>query len=262
MDYFIETSPAHPEFEAFAAKIAHRGLPEKFTEIYKGRNVVGITDTPDGLLNIKSFRRPGYVRGFIYTHFRDSKARRSYEYAFRLLEMGFSTPEPIAYVECRNADILADSYYVSRQIKAEEIRVLVLSSHPDEAAILTALGYEMVRLHAKGVLMRDFSPGNIMFTADASAPYGYKFHYVDINRMEFDVFDRKRLYAMFGNIVKSSRQLEIIARAYACGAGLPEEEVVSEALLVQQNFLKKFAIKKKIKYIVKCKWLTDKCLSK
>lgn len=260
MEYIIETSPEHPEFEAFAAKIAHRGLPEKFTEVYKGRNVVGYTDTPGGRLNIKAFRRPGYIRGFIYTHFRDSKARRSYEYGRRLLELGFSTPEPIAYVECRNVDVLADSYYISRQIVAEEIRVLILSVRPDEEAILTALGHEMVRLHDKGVFVRDFSPGNIMFTVDDSQPFGYKFDYVDLNRMEFDVSDRTKLYAMFGNIVMQPRQLEIIARAYAVGAGLPEQEVVEAALAAQQKFLAYFTKKQKIKNILKGRIF--KCLSR
>ncbi|MBC7493800.1 MAG: Kdo domain containing protein, partial [Flavobacterium sp.] len=46
--------------------------------------------TINGLrLNIKSFRKPGFIKKIIYKYFRISKAKRSFEFGNKLLEKGF-----------------------------------------------------------------------------------------------------------------------------------------------------------------------------
>lgn len=52
----------------------------------------------------------------IYTFFRRSKARRSYEHAVRLRALGIDSPEPIAWSEYRRHGLLSDTYYVSRRL--------------------------------------------------------------------------------------------------------------------------------------------------
>lgn len=246
MDYLITVNSRYPGLEGLVNRIAHTGLPDGSVEIYKARNmVVKFSDPTAGEINIKAFHKPFPINGYIYTTFRDSKAQRSYENAMRLMELGFDTPEPIAYIECRDGSLLRDSYYISRQIEATEMRYV--ERRPDEEALLRTLGREIARLHKQGVLMMDFSPGNILFVEDSEADGGYRFYYVDLNRMSFGVTDRRRLMRMFRSIVVEPRQTEIIARAYAEAAGLPIESTVAEAMAEHHEFQERMRKKRKIK---------------
>lgn len=224
-------------------QIAEKGIPAEAREIYRARNVVARLMTPAGEINVKSFHCPSLINGYVYTTLRRSKARRSFDYARRLLAMGFRTPKPIAYVEVRDGHRLRESYYISEQIEAEDMRQPELRS--DERELLEALGIEMARLHKAGVFMLDFSPGNVLFTKDSEGRYA--FSYVDLNRTQFDVRDPRRLMDMFKSLVFQPRQAEILARAYARAAGVDEEATVAEALLRQARFGRHWNRKRKIK---------------
>src|SRR6478735_11735029 len=66
-----------------------------------GRNLIKQDHVAGVHLVIKSYRRiylPNKVR---YSFFYPSKAQRAYDYAQRLIENGFNTPVPIAYIEVR-----------------------------------------------------------------------------------------------------------------------------------------------------------------
>ena len=59
---------------------------------------------------------------------------------------------------------------------------------------------------------------------------GYRFYYVDLNRMDFGVTDRHKLMQMFKSISWDMGWIERLARAYARAAGEDEQTVVAEAL--------------------------------
>ena len=46
-------------------------------------------------VNVKKFKKKGFFSQLIYKYGKGSKARRSYEYGNKLLELGIQTPEPI-----------------------------------------------------------------------------------------------------------------------------------------------------------------------
>ena len=50
------------------------------------------------MINIKKFKQKDFITNFFY-RFKGSKAKRSYEYAKKLLEYKIKTPEPIAYFD-------------------------------------------------------------------------------------------------------------------------------------------------------------------
>ena len=81
------------------------------TILHSGRNTLF---EYNGLV-IKAFAKPGFFKALWYGLFGKSKARRSYEYAQRLLALGIATPEPVAYQEVRVMGFLRESYYVSRK---------------------------------------------------------------------------------------------------------------------------------------------------
>lgn len=234
-----------------AESVARDGLPADIRVIQNVRNIVASTDTPAGPVNIKAFRCPRLINSYVYTTLRRSKAARSYDFARRLIALGFNTPEPLAAIEERSAGRLRRSYYLSRQIEAEEIRYT--EQRPDEHPLLEALGREMARLHKAGVLMHDFSPGNILVNTDAATTGRYTFSYVDLNRMEFGVTDRSRLMQMFGPIVVYPYQAELIARAYAEAMGLTgadAESTVAGAVAVLNRFRNRLKRKRRLKSIL------------
>ena len=67
-------------------------LPELFDRegevLHAGRNTIKAFEAEGERLVVKRFKRPNLLRAVIYTFFRRSKARRSYEHAVRLHEKG------------------------------------------------------------------------------------------------------------------------------------------------------------------------------
>lgn len=110
---------------------------------------------------IKSFAIPRGWRRLMYSFFRKSKARRSYEYA---MELGELTPAPISYKEVRNGHLLTRSYYACKQsVCPFTFKDLRNPAFPDRERHLKAIGRFAAMLHERGVLHPDFSQGNILF---------------------------------------------------------------------------------------------------
>lgn len=244
--YIIKTTPRADCFRPLVEEIAHNGLPVDAREVYESRNrIVAITTAEGEEINIKSFHRPHPINARVYTTLRQGKALRSFLHALRLIKLGFDTPEPIAYAECRDGLRLLDSYYLSRQIAATTMREP--QQYPFEKQLLEALGHEMARLHRAAVWMRDFSPGNVLFEEDATAQHGYRFYYVDLNRMAFDVTDRRKLMLMFHSIMEHEYQVEIIARAYAADMNFDPDATAAEAVRLHRQFWRRHLRKKRLK---------------
>ena len=140
-------------------------LPELFDRegevLHAGRNTIKAFEAEGERLVVKRFKRPNLLRAVIYTFFRRSKARRSYEHAVRLRALGVDSPEPVAWSEYRRRGLLCDSYYVSRR------------------SDYTPLSQTTARFPAAGTLP--------VLEAFARTPAGaYRFQLIDINRMHFD----------------------------------------------------------------------------
>lgn len=165
-------------------------LPETFPQsgetLHTGRNTIKAFEA-DGLrLVVKRFKRPGPLRAVIYTFFRRSKARRSYEHAVRLRALGVDSPEPIAWSEYRRHGLLRDSYYVSLRSQYAPLSQ-VAAQFPAEQTrpVLDAFAGFAARLHERGIEHLDFNHGNILWQYDPAAE-AFRFQLIDINRMRFD----------------------------------------------------------------------------
>lgn len=248
----IEMAPGCEHLRELAESIACGGVPADARVVYRGRNLVAaisdVTD-PAAEINVKAFHKPRFVNSLVYTTLRHGKAERSFRYGCRLAELGFLTPEPIGYIEVRRGSRLLESYYLSRQVEATEMRHTYRLDF--EETLLQALGREMARLHKSGVLMLDFSPGNVLFVPDETNPADFKFYYVDLNRTRFGISDHAKLMAMFKAIMENDRQVEVIARAYAREMGLDEAATVETALSHHRRFRRRWERKKKIKSLLR-----------
>lgn len=163
-------------------------LPELFGEdgevLHTGRNTIKAFEVGGEQLAVKRFQRPNLIRAVIYTFFRRSKARRSYEHAVRLRALGIDSPQPIAWSEYRRRGLLSDSYYIAR---CSDYTPLSQATADFPAAgtlpVLDAFARFAAQLHEKGIEHEDFNHGNILWKRHEA---GYEFQLIDINRMRFD----------------------------------------------------------------------------
>lgn len=218
---------ADSSLDSFAASLAENGVPAEARLIYQARNRVYAYTLPDGReVNIKAFKVPRALNPYIYTLLRKSKARRSYENSERLRGMGFHSPAPLAYVEVRSGVRLRESYFVSEQLKADDMRHW--ETKPDCAPLLEALAAEMVRLCDAGVWHKDLSPGNILYTRNSSG--GYLFSYIDLNRMKFGVGREKIYRRMFRAVnIESMDETMRLGRLFGLAAGIDPMDAATEA---------------------------------
>ncbi len=211
--------------------LAESGIPADAKVIFRARNTVAVT--ADGRACIKSYKVPGLVKGIIYGFFRIPKAERAFTNASRLLSLGFSTPEPYGAALCRKKGLLRRSYYVCRYLKGwDDLRKI--ETLPEFPAIARSLAQFMFRLHSKGVWMKDFSMGNVLYRERTGA---YEFCLIDINRMEFEVYDRKKLLRNFGAALDTEEGIRTLAREYAAlAAPANPEPLVDEIVEVFRNY--------------------------
>ncbi|WP_290541316.1 lipopolysaccharide kinase InaA family protein [Alistipes sp.] len=164
-------------------------LPKLFDRegelLHAGRNTIKAFAVKGERLVVKRFKRPNLLRAIIYTFFRRSKARRSYEHAMRLRELGVESPEPVAWSEYRRHGLLCDSYYVSHYSEYTPLsQTTVLFPAAETRPVLEAFARFAVHLHEKGIEHRDFNHGNILW--DRSPEGLYRFQLIDTNRMHFE----------------------------------------------------------------------------
>ena len=166
-----------------------RQLPELFPVsgevLHDGRNQIRAFDIGGERLVVKRYKRPSAFNAVMYSFFRKSKARRAYEHALRLRELGIDTPEPVAWSEYRRRGLLCDSYYVSRRsdytpLSQTTARFPAAGTLP----VLEAFARFTVQLHEKGIEHRDFNHGNVLWRRD-TATGAIRFQLIDINRMRF-----------------------------------------------------------------------------
>ena len=181
----IHVNPASDRLRSFAEH-----LPELFENggevLHTGRNTIKAFDVGGGYrVAVKRFRRPNLFQAFVYTFFRRSKARRSYEHAVRLRALGIDSPEPIAWSEYRRHGLLSDSYYISRC--SDYTPLSQTTGHFPSAGtvpVLEAFARFAGQLHEQGIEHRDFNHGNVLWRRD-TATGAIRFQLIDINRMRF-----------------------------------------------------------------------------
>lgn len=181
--------------------------------IHSGRNTLYEQDD----LVIKAFAKPRLLKALIYGLLIKSKARRSYEYAERLLNAGVHTPDPVAYKEVRVCGLLRESYFVSRKSSCPHtFNELINNSQP---AILSSIGEFTARMHEAGALHGDYSGGNILFDDNGHVEV------VDLNRIHWKpLIDWRMGCKNFERLNINREALTVMATAYAQARGFDADE--------------------------------------
>ena len=218
----------NPQYESLSAFI--KSIPDIFknegTLIYKARNQLKTYQTASFEVAVKSFKKPHFINRVVYTFFRPSKARRSYEHALRLLENGVPTPAPVAYIEEKEGGLLSRLYYISIFEKGYDHIRLYMSGEKKDDDLIKELAKFISGFHAKGIDFLDISPGNFLQKKTES---GFSFSLVDINRMKFkSTISPQRRYKSFKRISYQPEVIALLAREYARYSRLDEKKAVAK----------------------------------
>ena len=216
LDVHIHSNYAHLDT---AISILLADFDNKGEYLTKGaRNVIKKATIEGITLTIKKFKTPNSFQGLVYQYIRKSKAKRSFEYAKKLTNLGIKTPFPIAYAE-RFSGGLKESYYVSEFVDYDlDFRVLNHTPmYPNRDEILKQFAAFTFQLHENNINFLDHSPGNTLIKILEKNTYN--FYLIDLNRMKFEPLSLKKRMHNFRRMWLSKKMINIMAPAYAAFCG-------------------------------------------
>jgi len=222
------------------------GFEQEGKTIYKSRNELKIFEKEGISINVKHYRKPIWLNRVAYTFFRKSKARRAYENALTLLDKGFETPNPVAYLEIHEKGLLKDSFFIALHCPYKRLfREFADNSSIDgREEIVQAFGVTLARLHEANIFHLDLSVGNILFD---KLKDGYHFSLVDLNRMKFQKICLNDGCRNFERLRGSDDFFKLLAKTYANERGFDVETCIRLALKAQQKSIQHFHRKRQIK---------------
>jgi len=216
------------------------------TNIHKARNELKIIEIGGVKCVVKSFKIPHIINRVAYTFLRDGKAKKSFNNAMRLQDIGINTPEPIGIIEFFKLGLLESSYFISLYEPYDfTIREVFHHKVDNTTQILKEFALFSYDLHQKGVWHVDYSLGNILITKINN---NYRFSLVDINRMEFkDITPEEGLKNFNKFWAKFDEDLPIIAKEYAKLSGFDEQKAIQIILDEEKKLQDRVNMKRKLK---------------
>lgn len=232
------------KFENFVVNIKEHFLNNQ-NSIHKARNEIKVINYENCDLVVKSFKIPNSLNRVIYTFFKKSKARKSYEYALKIEKF---TPKPVAYIEFYDNFLLKNSYFVSQKFDYDfTIReVLINKNFEKREKILKSFAKFSLSLHEEGIYHLDYSPGNILIKEFED---DYIFKVVDINRMKFLILDIDLRMKNFSKLWAKDEDLKTIIKEYARLFNNDENLLINKALDFSHKLKAKINLKKRLKGI-------------
>lgn len=241
----IVVNPTYDHLRGFIESI-----PNSFeTEgriIYSGRNLIKVMEVDGIEINVKRYGIPAFVNRVVYSFFRVPKGRRAFEYPQMLLQKGFETPVPIAYIEQRRCGLIDYSYFVSMQSPYQRNFYEFGNADIEHCKdVVIAFARYTAELHQAGIMHRDYSPGNILFDKINGK---YHFMLVDINRMSFGRISVEMGCANFARLWGQKAFFRLLAKEYAQARHADEAYCVERVLSYRKKFWTYFAKKHTVKY--------------
>ena len=217
------------------------------------RNAIKLFEVEGITLNIKSFKKPNLINKIVYRYFRKSKARRSFEFASKLMEMQIGTPQPVAFFENYDFVGLKESYYACEHLEnVFEFREIVQNeAFENRDFIIRKFTQFTFEMHEKGIEFLDHSPGNTLIYKNTDG--SYSFFLVDLNRMKFhETIDFKTRMKNLSKITHKKDMIAVMSNEYAKLSN-GDETTIFETMWgltadFQYRFHRKKRIKKKLKF--------------
>ena len=240
--YKLVVNQVNKSFEEFISNIQSY-FKNNNNSIHKARNELKIINYNDIDTIVKSFKVPNILRRVVYTYFRDSKAKKSYEYSLRIKDF---TPVPIGYIEFYSNGLIDNSYFISEKFNYDfTIREpLVENEFENRDEVFKAFARFTFELHENGILHKDYSPGNILIKKENDT---FIFKVVDINRMEFKELNLDERLKNFNKLWAKDEYLTIMIKEYTKLNNSDEKECLKMALELNQKHKNKINMKKRLK---------------
>ncbi len=186
--------------------------------IHRGRNELRLLEYVGEEYVVKAFGRADIVNRFVYASLRGSKARRSFEHAIALDEIGVPTPEPVAYMDVRKGLTLRESYYVCRKSHCpHRYEDLFYQEFSYAEEVLREIGRVTARMHNNGIMHLDYGRGNILFGRGGDG--GIELDIVDLNRMRKGRVDMKAGCKNLDRLPATPEMHRWLAEEYALARG-------------------------------------------
>lgn len=235
---------AKPEFEELLTNIREY-FKDSSDSIHKARNEIKILEFKNQKLVVKAFKIPNFINKIVYTFFRGTKAKKSYENSIRISSF---VPQAIGYIEFRKFGLLSDSYFISEQFEYDfTIREVILDADfKDRENIFREFAKFTYQLHEDGILHKDYSPGNILIKQDENS---YEFKIVDINRMEFKDLNYDDRLKNFSQLWVKNSDLKIIVDEYSALMNKDSKTSLEKAVYYSQKHKDRKNFKKRLKGI-------------
>ena len=246
----------HPNFSKYKTQIenciTHFTSSGKDFVIGK-RNAIKLFELGNEVISIKSFKKPNIINKIVYRYFRKSKARRSFEFASKLMEMQIGTPQPVAFFENYDFIGLKESYYACQHLEnVFEFREIVQNeAFENRDFIIRKFTQFTFEMHEKGIEFLDHSPGNTLIRKNNDG--SYSFFLVDLNRMQFhQTIDFKTRMKNLSKITHKKDMIAVMSNEYAKLSN-GDETTIFETMWgltadFQYRFHRKKRIKKKLKF--------------
>ena len=241
-NFKLVVNDSFKHFKSFLENIKEHFAISK-NSIHKARNEIKVINQNDVDLVVKSFKIPSFLNRVIYTFFRSSKAKKSYDYAIKIAAF---TPKPIGYIEFYENTLLANSYFVSEKFDYSfTIREPLLDvNFSNKEKIFKAFAKFSHSLHEAEIYHLDFSPGNILIKEQNGE---YIFKIVDINRMKFRPLCNKLRMKNFSKLWAKDEDLKVIIKEYAKISGVNEDILLQKALKFSHKHKAKINFKKRLR---------------
>ena len=129
--------------------------------VYDERNQIRLFMVDGKKLVVKRFKRPMFHQRLDYTLIRPSKAKRAYLFGMKLVELGISTPTPIACIETYSKGLFYQGYLITEFCGDPDTRIL--REEPEEHDdLIDALAQFLVDCHEKGFIHGDTNLSNFL----------------------------------------------------------------------------------------------------
>lgn len=240
--------PKYKENEIVILQLVKAFFDEGNLIVKGSRNTIKSNFMGNEKVNIKFFQKPGVLKALIYSFFRDTKAKRSFDYANYLIKNAISTPFPIAYIEERNRfGLLGNSYYICQQIDYDfTIRELIHNPlFPERNLILEQFTEFTFKMHEAKVNFLDHSPGNTLIIKKGNL--NYDFFLIDLNRMKFENLSIEDRMDNFKKMWLSKQMVKVVSKKYAELYNQSEEKLLKLLLEKSIQFKRKITKKKYLK---------------
>lgn len=212
------------------------------------RNTIKLFELDNIIISIKSFKKPNLINKVAYKYFRKSKARRSFEYASKLIELQIGTPKPVAFFENYDLIGLSESYYACEHLEnVFEFREVELNKDfENREEIIRQFTKFTFEMHQKGIEFLDHSPGNTLIKNEGNC--NYSFYLVDLNRMNFhETIDFQLRMKNLSRLTPKKELVVIMSDEYAKLSGDNKDLVFETMWKATEDFQYRFSRKKRIK---------------